>query len=190
VSGGRFVPVPQRITDENSYQADIAAVLGVSPERAAAVAVEYPLSMYPAPIVAFSTLVSDASFACPALQVDRWTSERVPTFAYQFNDDRAPSRFADPTKLPPIATHSSEYQYLFDLPNTPFPGTLTPDQQALATSMRATWASFAADGDPSTGPLAWPPFNQGQAVMSLVPPQPRIWSGFSDAHHCSFWADG
>ena len=190
VSGGRFVPVPEPVNDENSYVADIAAVLGVSPERAAAVAAEYPLGTYPAPIVAFSTLVSDANFACPALQVDRWTSARVPTFAYQFNDDNAPSRFADPTKLPPIATHSSEYQYLFDLPNTPFPGTLTPDQQVLAAGMRAAWARFAADGNPSTPALAWPSFSQGQAVMSLVPPQPQVWTGFSDAHHCSFWAAG
>jgi para-nitrobenzyl esterase len=190
VSGGRFVPVPEPVTDETSYEADIAAVLGVSPGRAAVVAAEYPLSAYPAPIVAFSTLVSDANFVCPALQVDRWTSERVPTFAYQFNDDNAPSRFADPTKLPPIATHSSEYQYLFDLPNTPFPGTLTPDQQALAAAMRTAWASFAADGDPSTRALAWPAFNRGQQVMSLVPPQPQVWTGFSDAHHCSFWAAG
>jgi para-nitrobenzyl esterase len=190
VSGGRFVPVPERVNDESSYEADIAAVLGVSPQRAAAVAAEYPLSAYPAPIVAFSTLVSDANFACPALQVDRWTSERVPTFAYQFNDDNAPSRFADPTKLPPIATHSSEYQYLFDLPNTPFPGTPTTDQEALAAAMRTAWTSFAADGNPSTRALVWPPFNQGQAVMSLVPPQPQVWTGFADAHHCSFWAAG
>jgi para-nitrobenzyl esterase len=190
VSGGRFVPVPEPVNDESSYEADIAAVLGVSPERAASVAAEYPLSAYPAPIVAFSTLVSDANFACPALQVDRWASARVPTFAYQFNDDNAPSRFADPTKLPAIATHSSEYQYLFDLPNTPFPGTLTPDQRALAARMRTAWASFAADGNPSTRALAWPSFNQGQAVMSLVPPQPQVWTGFADAHHCSFWAAG
>jgi para-nitrobenzyl esterase len=190
VSGGRFVPVPEPVSDERSYEADIAAVLGFSPERAAAVAAEYPLSTYPAPIVAFSTLVSDANFACPALQVDRWTSVRVPTFAYQFNDDNAPSRFADPTKLPPIATHSSEYQYLFDLPNTPFPGTLTPAEQALATSMRIAWVSFAAGGGPSTTALAWPSFSQGQEVMSLVPPQPQVWTGFSDTHHCSFWAVG
>ena len=189
VSGGRFLSVPEPVTDEASNEADNAAVLGVSRERAAAVAAEYPLSTYPAPILAFSTLVSDANFGCPALQVDRWTSERVATFAYQFNDDNEPSRFAGPS-LPPIATHSSEYQYLFDLPNTPFPGTLTPDQQALAAGMRTAWASFAADGNPSTRALAWPSFSQGQAVMSLVPPQPQVWTGFSDAHHCSFWAAG
>jgi hypothetical protein len=43
------------------------------------------------PKAAFSALASDANFACPALQLDRWTSTRVPTFAYEFNDDDAPS---------------------------------------------------------------------------------------------------
>jgi para-nitrobenzyl esterase len=186
VSGGMFVPVPEPVTDENSYQADIAAVLGVSPARAAAIAAEYPLSAYPAAILAFSTLVSDANFACPALQVDRWTSERVPTFAYQFNDDNAPSRFAGPA-LPPIATHSSEYQYLFDLPNAPFPGPLTPDQQTLAATMRSAWTSFAATGSPSTPALNWPSIRDGAFVMSLVPPQPTVETDFSAIHHCAFW---
>ncbi len=50
----------------------------------------YPLAAYGSAPEAFSTLVSDASFVCPALQVDRWTSRRAPTFAYEFNDDNAP----------------------------------------------------------------------------------------------------
>ena len=187
VSGGTFVPIPEEPVTPESYQPDIAAVLGVSTERAAAIAAEYPLDAYPSPDVALSTLVSDANFACPALQVDRWTARHVPTFAYQFNDDNAPERFAG---LPPAATHSSELQYIFDQPNAPIPGTLDANQQALAASMRAAWASFAANGDPSTPALAWPSFNQGEQVMSLVPPQPQVWTGFSDAHHCSFWAAG
>jgi para-nitrobenzyl esterase len=64
------------------------------------------------------------------------------------------------------------------------------DQQALAASMRAAWASFAAKGAPSTPSLVWPAFTPGQRVMSLVPPQPQVWAGFSGAHHCSFWAAG
>jgi para-nitrobenzyl esterase len=187
VSGGTFVSIPEEPINADSYQPDIAAVLGVSAARAAVIAAEYPLDAYPLPDVALSTLVSDANFACPALQVDRWTSRRVPTFAYQFNDSGAPERFAG---LPPAATHSSEIQYIFDQPNTPIPGTLNPDQQALAASMRAAWGSFAASGDPSTPTLAWPSFNQGEQVMSLIPPEPQVWTGFSDEHHCSFWAAG
>jgi len=186
VSGGTDVGVPvSRPVTAGGYTTDIAAVLGLSPAQTAAVVAQYPLGSYPSPDVAFATLVSDANFACPALQVDRWTSERVPTFAYQFNDDNAPERFA-PVPLP--ATHSSELQYIFDQPNAPYPGTLDSDQWALAASMRAAWASFAANGDPTTPALAWPSFNQGENVMSLVPPQPQDWTGFSDAHDCSFWS--
>jgi para-nitrobenzyl esterase len=149
VSGGRFVPLPAPVTAE-SYQRDIAAVLGVSSERARVIAAEYPPGAYASAAGAFSILVSDANFACPALQVDRWTYKRVPTFGYQFNDDNAPQRFAPPGALPPVATHSAEVQYLFEQPNTPVPGTLNADQQVLAASMRAAWASFAASGNPST----------------------------------------
>jgi para-nitrobenzyl esterase len=188
VSGGRFVLVPTEPVTPESYQPDIAAVLGVSSDRAAVIAAEYPLGAYPAPDVAFSTLVSDANFACPALQVDRWTSERVPMFGYQFNDDDAPQRVTKPGALPLIATHSSEIQYLFDQPNTPFPGTLDADQQALAASMRTAWASFAATGSPSTATLGWPTLGVSASVMSLVPPQPQLQTGFSDIHHCAFWS--
>jgi hypothetical protein len=38
----------------------IASVLGVSTARASAIAAEYPLAAYPAPVLALSTLVSDA----------------------------------------------------------------------------------------------------------------------------------
>ena len=165
-------------------------MLGVSAARAAAIAAEYPLDAYPAPVVALSTLVSDANFACPALQVDRWTSRRVPTFAYQFNDDSAPQRFAPPGALPPIATHSSEIQYLFDQPNTPVPATLNADQATLAATMRTAWAKFAASGNPSTAAVPWPSFNVGSTVLSLESPQPQVESNFASVHHCSFWGAG
>ena len=127
VSGGMFVPAPE--PTPATYESVIASVLGVSATRASAVAAEYPLDAYPAPVLALSTLVSDANFACPALQVDRWTSRRVPTFAYQFDDDTAPRIFAGPD-FPPIATHSSEIQYLFDQPNAPFAAPLNADQES------------------------------------------------------------
>ena len=78
VSQGTNIPLAAPLSSAN-YQTDIAHALGVSDARAAAIANEYPLSAYPSPVVAFSLLVSDASFACPALQVDRWTAARGPS---------------------------------------------------------------------------------------------------------------
>jgi para-nitrobenzyl esterase len=123
---------------------------------------------------------------CPALQVDRWTSRRVPTFAYQFNGDSAPLRYAPASLVGQIATHVSEVQYLFDLPNTPIPATLDAGQEALAAGMRAAWANFAATGDPSTAALPWPSFGDGGQVMSLA--QSQVDTDNASRHHCSFWS--
>jgi para-nitrobenzyl esterase len=187
VSDGMFVPAPA--PTDATYESVIASVLGVSATRASAIAAEYPLNAYPAAILALSVLVSDANFACPAWQVDRWTARRVPTFAYQFDDDTSPQIFAGPD-LPPIATHSSEIQYLFDQPNARFPATLNTTQEKLAESMRAAWANFAASGDPTSAAAPWPRFNAGSAVLSLAPPRPQVTTSFAATHHCSFWAGG
>ena len=186
VSQGTNIPLAAPLSDSANYQPDIAQALGVSAARAAAIANEYPLSAYPNSVVAFSLLVSDASFACPALQVDRWTAARgVPTYAYQFNDDNAPVNILGFSLG--LATHGAELPYLFDQPNTPV--TLNADQQALAASMRTDWASFAGTGNPSSRALPWPSFN-GTRVLSLVPLQSQVTTDFATAHHCSFWAAG
>ena len=169
----RHVRSGARADRRATYESVIASVLGVSAPRASAIAAEYPLTAYPAAILALSVLVSDANFACPALQVDRWTARRVPTFAYEFDDDTAPQIFAGPD-LPPIATHSSEIQYLFDQPNAPFPATLNATQETLADSMRAAWANFAAEGNPASAATPWPPFNAASDVLSLATPQPQV----------------
>jgi para-nitrobenzyl esterase len=188
VSQGTNIPLAGPAADSANYQANIAQALGVSAARAAAIANEYPLSAYPNSVVAFSLLVSDASFACPALQVDRWTAARgAPTFAYQFNDDNAPVNIVG--KSLGLATHGTELSYLFDQPNAPHPAMLNADQQALAASMRTDWASFAGTGSPSSRALPWPSFD-GTQVLSLVPLQSQVTTDFATAHHCSFWAAG
>jgi para-nitrobenzyl esterase len=184
VSQGTNIPLAAPLDgSEATYEADIAQALGVSPARAAAIAAVYPLSANPTrPDEVFGLAVSDASFACPALQVDRQTAARgVPTYAYQFNDDAAPGFGLGQ------ATHGAELPYLFDLPNSPV--VLNADQQALAASMRTDWASFAGTGNPSSRALPWPSFN-GTRVLSLVPLQSQVTTDFATAHHCSFWAAG
>jgi para-nitrobenzyl esterase len=189
VSGGTFVPIPEgKTVTAAGYETDIAAVLGVTSARAAAIAAEYPLAAYPSPDAAFSALVSDANFACPALQVDQLTSKRVPTFAYEFNDDNAPNPYTD--GMLGVATHESELPYLFDLPNAPFGPAFTPDQQTLAASMRTAWVDFAATGNPSSAAVPWPAFGHGGQMLSLVPPQPQVEIDFASRHHCAFWGAG
>ena len=183
VSNGTFVPASTPTAD--NYQSVIASVLGVSDARAAAVAALYPFDAYPDGNVALSVLVSDANFACPAEQVDRWTSARVPTYGYQFDDGTAPPIFTGP--FYPIATHASEIQYLFGQPNAPHAAPLDATQEGLASQMRAAWTAFAAKGSPSTSSVPWPSFNAGSKVLSLHPPQPTVDTSFDADHHCGFW---
>jgi para-nitrobenzyl esterase len=186
VSGGTFVALdPSGVTDAN-YQQQIKSTLGVSDRRAAAIAQEYPTTAYPSATVAFSALVGDANFACTALQVDKWTSARMPTFAYELNDPNPPPRYAPL----PVATHTSELPYLLGLPNAPLQVPLTTDQQQLAAKMRAAWAAFAANGDPSTPAVPWPSFRPGEQGLSLVSPQPQKDTQFATRHHCGFWSAG
>ena len=192
VSQGTDVLIAEQPVTPDNYQTNIAAALGVPAARAATIAAEYPPTAYPSPDAAFSTLVGDASFACPALQIDQLTSQRVPTYAYEFNDDNAPQLFTPPGLVAHVATHESELPYLFDLPNAPFPAQFSAGQQALAASMRAAWANFAARGSPATRAVNWPAFGGGHSaqMLSLVPPQPQPGTDFSARHHCAFWAAG
>ncbi len=188
VTGGIYVQIPEYPISAENYERNIAAVLGVSDARAAAIAAEYPAAAYPSPNIAFSTLDNDASWACPALQMDQWLAQRVPTFAYEFNDDNAVARYF-PT--PGVATHGNELPYIFDLPDAPIQAPFSADQETLAANMRAAWASFAASGNPSSAAVPWPSFRtRSTRVMSLVPPQPQVETDFASRHHCSFWAGG
>src|SRR3984957_16484018 len=175
-----------------NYQAMISATLGVSASVAAVIAAEYPLSAYPSPSVALGAGGTDAIFACPALTIDQSVSNFVPTFGYEFNDENAPENFLPPVSFPCGAAHASEIQYLMDLPTATFPGTLSEQQQQLATIMKSYWTNFANEGSPSSfGIPFWPRFNNvTQQMESLVPPapQPETEASFAASHKCAFWA--
>ncbi|WP_165546510.1 carboxylesterase/lipase family protein [Kribbella soli] len=186
VSRGYNLPYISPVTAAN-YESNIAGALRVAPAQAAAIAKEYPLASYATPDKAFGTLVGDATFACGAAQVNKWTARRVPTYGYEFNDDTAPFLFA-PAGLLSVATHGSEMWYLFDLPNAPFPVPLNAEQTALADSMRAAWVNFAKTGNPSTPSTYWPASGHTGRVLSLVPPAPQLSTDFAARHHCATFA--
>jgi para-nitrobenzyl esterase len=185
-----FRPLTGPVTAAN-YQSMIASTASVSPAEAAVVAAHYPLSSFASPAEALGAVGTDAIFACPALAMDQELSRFTPTFAYEFNDELAPERF-----LPPIsgfsygAAHASELQYLFQLNDSPIPGTLTPEQQRLAASMQRYWTNFARQGSPSSpGEPPWPQFgNDSERMISLIPPTPQAETGFAAEHQCGFWA--
>jgi para-nitrobenzyl esterase len=173
-----------------NYQPMIAATLHVSRRIAALIAAQYPLSHYKSPALALSTLGTDAIFSCPTLILDQDLARYVPTYAYEFNDENAPSPYPS-VGFPYGAAHSFELPYLFTLPTLP-PSLLSASQKRLAAATRQEWTSFASTGVPSAaGASAWPRFTVAdQAMLSLVPPRPAPETDFSAEHHCAFWALG
>jgi para-nitrobenzyl esterase len=173
-----------------SYQSTIGSTLHVSRRIAALIAVKYPLDDYKSPALALSAVGTDAIFACPTLILDQDLARYVRTYAYEFNDENAPSPYPS-LGFPYGATHSFELPYLFTLATVP-PSLLSAPQKQLAAVMRHEWTSFARSGVPSAaGAPAWPRFTAAsQLMLSLVPPEPTPETGFSAEHHCAFWALG
>jgi len=171
-----------------NYVAYIAATLGVPASAATAIAGEYPLSSYSSPAVALGAVGTDAIFACHALLAEEDLSKYTPTYAYEFNDENAPDRYLPSFGFPYGAAHDFETQYLFDLSNTPYQGTLSGPQQRLARDMKRYWTNFPQAGVPVAG---WPQFAAtGQPVLSLAPPRPRLETDYAAEHNCSFWGAG
>jgi para-nitrobenzyl esterase len=169
-----------------NYVADIASTVSLPASKASAVAQEYPLSSYSSPAIALGAVGTDAIFACPALTAEKGLSKYAPTYAYEFNDEHAPDRSQPSEGFPYGAAHTFELQYLFDLSNTAYPGTLSGPQQQLAQAMRQDWTNFAKSGVPAIG---WPRFTASdQRALSLVPPRPQLETNYAAEHHCSFWS--
>jgi para-nitrobenzyl esterase len=171
-----------------NYLAEIASTLGIPASLAQYVADEYPLSSYSSPAVALGAVGTDAIFACPALIAEEDLSKYVPTYAYEFNDENAPDRSLPSFGFPYGAAHTFELQYLFDLSNTPYQGTLSAPQQQLAGTMRRYWTRFAKGGTPAA---VWSRFTAAdQRTLSLIPPRPQPTTDYSAEHDCSFWDAG
>jgi len=179
-----IIPTP------GNYPFIIAATLKIPVAATGPIVALYP----PGPTtltteLALGAIGTDAIFACPAHFASALTSQFVPTFGYEFNDENAPQDFRPFVGFPYGAAHASELQYLFNL-RAAFPVTpLTPDQQQLSGNMVEYWAEFAESGSPNQhGTPFWPLFNVAtDGVQSLVPPTPDTEFNFAAAHNCAFW---
>ena len=120
----------------------------------------------------------------------------VPVFAYEFNDQNAPELFWPPdtvSGMPYGAAHASEIQYLFNLPQPPWPVLpLNNNQLQLSDNMIRYWTQFARFGNPNSAstPL-WQKYDPTPDLFqSLNTPIPTTESGFATDHKCGFWAPG
>jgi len=187
------------------YPAAVAAFFGLPVSNQfvqTLVNVEYPLSNYPPPHgysvsapLALSALFTDINYVCTARKADLSLSKYVPTYTYEFNDDKAPS-FSPflPAPLPPLsfplgAAHGVELEYLFDLSAFGITPKFTGKQQKLSDTIIDYWTQFAKTGNPNSEKAPnWPLYiGAGGQFESLIAPKPAAESDstFDTDHKCS-----
>lgn len=194
VASGRAVPVPFVLganSDEGTvftqslagmtaaqYEARVKALFGA---QATKVLEHYPADVYDTPRDAFSDLLGDAAFVCPARRVARWWSGAGrPTWLYQF---AYVTQAAE--RLGLGAHHGAEIPFVFGNRQRP-----TPDEIVLSAQMLGFWTSFAASHSPAPQlGLAWPAyaadtdmslrfFNPSGALSGIRSDRCDLWDSF------------
>ncbi|MBO2446169.1 carboxylesterase family protein [Actinomadura barringtoniae] len=160
----------------------------VGEKNAPKVLAQYPASKYGGSYsIAWSALVTDATFARSVTNSAHGLSGRVPTYAYEFADRSAPwVSAAKQPSFPTGAFHAAELQYQFDTDY--FTGrTLSPVQQRLADQMTRYWTTFARTGDPNgAGSPRWQ--QGGDTAQVLAPGKGGIHAtDFARDHGYAFW---
>ncbi len=138
---------------------------------------------------AYADIVTDGTFACPAVRLNALLGKRMPVYAYEFDDPNAPfSLWRPPATLPLKSYHSSEIAYVFDTKWVlTDPARFTPSQQRLSDSLQAYWGAFARTGRPdAAGEAEWPRFD-GMNVLRLSAAIVAPVATMKDAHRCAFW---
>jgi len=158
-----------------------------------AVLAQYPLSNYSSPQTAYDYVATDPG-ACRALHVEKLWSDKVPTYAYEFDYRHAPYYFPDMPDFVPLAAHTIDIQFLFPMWHGGILGIAHPlstKEMALSDELVARWTLFARDGNPNGGSSdsPWPRFVKPSPMMysenlnSTSIPAPK----FGDRHNCDFW---
>jgi len=182
-----LVALTQPNLTADQYTAQITAAYGPAAPQILA---HYPLANYPSPYLAYSALLTDATFACHTYWTATTLRTQVPTYVYEFDDPASPTlRGAQVPGLDESNAHSAELAYLFDFTMGDRP--LTSSQAALADQMKRAWAAFARTGNPNTaGQAAWPTAGgDTYRVQSLRPDgATRTTTTFATDHQCALWA--
>lgn len=173
---------------EPEYVEEISETFGA---EAGSVLDEYPVTRYDSPSLALATVLTDWAWSCPALLTAQTLAGQVPTWSYEFADDRAPWLIlVRRPSFPTGAYHGSELRFLFDGPAflTPLDG----EQRELSEQMIEYWTRFAHEGDPNSDDARpWERFTSGgSGTQVLAPGDSRSrWVNLADEHRCGFWSD-
>ena len=156
---------------------------------ASQVLAKYPVTHFDNPGVAWRTVAADSDTVCPSLVTDQDLASRMPTYAYEIDDnDIPPYAAAGAGVVAPGASHVGAW---FLNPVTP---ALDANQQTLQDQEIAYVTAFARSGNPSTatGAPPWPRFNaqNNPEEISLQPASDTevvTAAEVSAQHNCAFW---
>lgn len=137
-----------------------AFVAAYGEEWSSAILADYPLSAYASPSLA-EIAVAQGSKACTARRFDQLWSQYVPVYAYQFDDETAPS-YLPKASYPTRAFHTAELLYLFPLfhGGQGTPHQLDHAQGKLSDQLVAWWTNFARTGNPNASDAAEPQWQE------------------------------
>ena len=140
--------------------------------------------------------IGTSSIVCPQYTINQALSSQVPVYAYEFNDQTAPSYFPDMPGFQPLAYHTSDIQYLFPLwhggPNG-IAHPLNAQQQQLSDELVNAWTNFARTGNPN--PVSsgyWPRYDAQSWSSFYVSENIPTLSLLRDTqvsmdHECKLW---
>ena len=201
---GEIADPPLDVTAE-SYEAQIARLVGGDADLAARAALEYPLEDYSEPAVALAAVATDTIFRCPGKRETAKLAAFAPTYLYQFEyqDGHSQLEVALPfigAELPSYdlgAFHSAEIPYVFgynpllEIDFTDFSATLKPwdpgtVDEALWLQTLGYFARFAATGNPNAEDgVQWPVYDQASDEYLVFDTSVAV--GRNAASKCDFW---
>ncbi len=156
--------------------------------HASQVLAKYPLSRFDSPGVAWRTVAADSDTVCPSLGTDRDLASRMPTYAYEIDDnDIPPYRAAGAGVVAAGASHVGAW--FLNPTTTP----LDANQQVLQNQEVAYVTTFARTGKPTpNGAPVWKQFdpNNNPTEISLQPAgdtEVVTAAEISAQHNCAFW---
>jgi para-nitrobenzyl esterase len=165
------------------------------PNAVEAIIERYPLSAYPEPFYALSTVFSDSGAfygqalgGCVTDALTRALSTSTSTYAYELDD---PNYLWPPgSVITRGASHASDLPFLFDIIGFSISQPFDARQNALADTMVRAWGAFVRSGNPATPERDWPAYDAvEQSMLHLVPGAVDITRDFSARHHCDFWRE-
>lgn len=169
-----------KVADEAAFEAFVETLV---PGHGKDIAAKYPTATYGSAEKAAIAAVGDAGFVCPTRRTARAIAEGgAPSFLYHFTYAPKGGLLGDLG-----AFHSAEIRYIFGLPGTLLPQSLTEEELSLWSAMRSYWGRFAAGGDPmGEGAARWPKYDAATDESLRIAPMITTEAGLKK-DLCDFW---